>query len=141
MFFLGFCCSLRSLDLMACGLETMPALASLDSLSMLNISENLLCNLDDLVESLPPRLNSLRMHPNPITMTNKKYREPLMLGVSSLETIDDKKVTDRERTFLRELVKRREMAEAKRMRGPAPAAAAPSPGPLTVGSSTGVGLR
>ncbi|CAD7956282.1 unnamed protein product [Amoebophrya sp. A25] len=104
----GVASTLEFLDVRGCKLTTLQPTACLVNLKILHCENNELESLQDAVESLPTQqLTLFTVHPNPFTKSEKKYQEPLILTAPRLEKIDQRDITDTERTFLQELWRRR----------------------------------
>ncbi|CAD7922697.1 unnamed protein product [Amoebophrya sp. A120] len=104
----GVAHSLEFLDVTHCRLLDLSALSCLRNLKSLHCEHNEIDNLPAVVEQLPANeLTILTIHPNPCTVADKKYQEPLILSASRLEKIDSRDITTTERHFLLELWKRK----------------------------------
>eukprot|EP00392_Amoebophrya_sp_AT5.2_P016401 g16662.t1 len=105
----GVAHSLEVLDVTHCRLQNLAALWGMRMLKSLACEHNELHSLHEVgVKSV-----SLSIHPNPCTVADKKYAEPLILSAPNLEKIDARDVSATERRFLLELWKRKhERAQA-----------------------------
>jgi protein phosphatase 1 regulatory subunit 42 len=96
----------KQLSLIQCNLLDIEELSLLKELQGLNISNNKINSIDQLeyVVCNLKKLKELHVLNNPIT-SNIRLFERLVVASDSLETVNDKRITDNTRSFIRQKIK------------------------------------